>query len=304
MIRFDSVAKAFKRARVLDGINLEIGLGERVALIGSNGAGKTTLIRILLGLARASAGSIAVLGEDLSAGPRVRRRVGYLPDVPGYHPWMRAEEFLRFVAALFGLDRATTDERVPALLDMAGLARVDAAIGTYSRGMKQRLGVAQSLVNAPDLLVLDEPTSALDPAGRRDVLDMIARLRGRTTVLLSTHILADAERICDHAAVLDRGRLLAATTMTDLVARHGGGAALRVEVDHPDRFGAAVAGEPWLTRSDAGEDGALLLTVSDLEAAAVRTPALVAREGLALRRLEPVERSLEDVFLSLVGDGR
>lgn len=298
------LTKVFGSHRALGPLDLAVPAGSVFGLLGPNGAGKTTLIRILLGLARASAGTATVLGERLEAGPRARRGVGYLPDVPGYHPWMRADEFLRFVASLFGLDRRTTAERVGALLDMAGLAGVDAPIGGYSRGMKQRLGVAQALVNAPELLILDEPTSALDPAGRRDVLDMIDRLRGRTTVVFSTHILTDAERTCDHVAVLDRGRLLTATTMAELTARHGGGDAVRVAVDDPGPLEDALTREPWVTGVVGDDDGALVLTVTDPRAAAVRVPELVARHHLALHRLEPVERSLEDVFLSLIGQSR
>ena len=155
---------------------------------------------------------------------------------------MTAAEFLLFAGGLFGLDEATLRARVAALLDLAGLAGVEARIGTYSRGMKQRLGVAQALINAPRLLLLDEPTSALDPIGRKEVLDMIAALAGRTTVFFSTHILADVERVCDTIAVLDRGRVVDQATIDDLKRRHGRGQRLLVEVDDPARLAQAVAG--------------------------------------------------------------
>src|SRR5262245_9851871 len=188
--------------------------------LGPNGAGKTTTLRILTGLARPTSGTVRVLGHDLGDSTNaVRAQIGYLPDVPGFYPWMTAREFVEFAGRLFGLDRATLTERCNVLLEMAGLESVRTKIGGFSRGMKQRLGIAQALVNAPRLLFLDEPTSALDPVGRREVLDMIASLGGRTTVFFSTHILGDVERVCEAAAILDRGRVVASASVADLKRR-------------------------------------------------------------------------------------
>jgi ABC-2 type transport system ATP-binding protein len=213
---------------------------------------------------------------------------------------MNARQYLRFAGELFGLRDTLLEQRVEALLDLAGLEAVDARIGTYSRGMKQRLGVAQALVNAPELLLLDEPTSALDPLGRRDVLTMIAGLRGRTTVFFSTHILADVERVCDTVAILDRGRVLLQEPIETLHARHGGRHRLLVEVDDPARLREAVTGSAWLESVDS-RDAGLSLGVADLGAARRDLPAVVAGLGLELRRLEQEETSLEEVFVDLVG---
>jgi ABC-2 type transport system ATP-binding protein len=228
--------------------------------------------------------------------------MGYLPDVPGFYKWMTAEEFLDLAGRLFGLSGPVLRERKDALLDLAGLSGVTTRIGGYSRGMKQRLGVAQALINAPRLLLLDEPTSALDPIGRREVLEMIAALAGRTTVFFSTHILADVERVCDTVAVLARGRVVEQAGIEELKARHGGAQRVVVEVDDPARMEAALESAAWSTAvTREGED--LVVEVTDPEVAFLEVPALVAGLGLRLRRFEAVEVSLEDVFVDLVEAG-
>ena len=304
-VELDDVGKRFGDAVALDGLSLRVPEGSVFGFLGPNGAGKTTTLRILTGLARPTSGTARVLGRDVTAtGGDGRARVGFLPDVPAFYKWMTAAQYLRFAGSLFGLHGTVLDERVAALLDLAGLGDVDTRIGGFSRGMKQRLGVAQALVNAPQILLLDEPTSALDPIGRRDVLDMVAALRGRTTVFFSTHILADVERVCDTVAIVDRGRVVAHAPIDELRRRRGGRSRLAVDVDDPARLEAALAGAAWLRALEVVEGG-LRLTTDDPEAAQRDLPALVAREGLALRRFESDELSLEDVFVDLVeGDRR
>jgi ABC-2 type transport system ATP-binding protein len=212
---------------------------------------------------------------------------------------MTAVEYLELSARLFGMPAPERRERIDSLLELAGLADVTTKIGGYSRGMKQRLGVAQALINAPRLLLLDEPTSALDPIGRREVLDMIAALRGRTTVFFSTHILADVERVCDTVAVLAAGRVVEQAGIDELKARHGGAHRVVIEVDDVRRLQEALPAEAW-AGAVAREGRELLVEVVDLEAAYRRVPALVAGLGLSLRRFEADEVSLEDVFVDLV----
>jgi len=302
-----ALSKRYRDVLAVDSLDLDVRRGEIYGFLGRNGAGKTTTIRILAGLARATSGSARVLGHDVvSAGNAVRALIGYLPDVPGFYGWMTGPDYLRFAGDLFGLHGPALAERVEALLELAGLTDVSTRIGGYSRGMKQRLGIAQALINAPRLLLLDEPTSALDPLGRKDVLEMIAGLAGRTTVFFSTHILADVERVCDTVAILDRGRVVAQATMEELKTRHGGGRRLLVEVDRPDALIAGITGQPWLTSTERDtETGSLLrLSVSDLGAAQRALPGLVAAQGLALRRLEVEEVSLEEVFVDLIEEDR
>lgn len=302
-IELRGLTKRFGDTVALDHVDLVVRPGVVFGFLGRNGAGKTTTLRILSGLARPTAGTAHVLGHDVArANDAVRARIGFLPDVPGFYPWMTAREYLEFAGRLFALDRVTLDARAGALLEMAGLASVTTPVGGYSRGMKQRLGIAQALINAPSLLMLDEPTSALDPIGRREVLEMVASLRGRTTVFFSTHILADVERVCDAVAILERGRVAASAGIAELTARASANR-LVVEVES-DGAAAAVAGllagQAWLRSLETAER-TLRMTVSDLPAAQREIPAAIASANVALRRFVVEEASLEDVFVELVG---
>lgn len=304
-IELRGLTKRFGDTIALDHVDLVVRQGVVFGFLGRNGAGKTTALRILSGLARPTQGSARVLGADVTrTAADVRARIGFLPDVPGFYPWMTAREFLAFAGQLFGLDAATIESRATSLLEMAGLAGVTSRIGGFSRGMKQRLGIAQALINAPSLLMLDEPTSALDPIGRRDVLEMVASLRGRTTVFFSTHILADVERVCDDVAILERGRVVASAGIAELTARASANR-LIVEVEHAEDVAGVterLAGRPWLLSLEV-TDRALHLSVSDLPAAQRDIPAAITAAGAALRKFEIEEASLEDVFVKLVGKG-
>lgn len=299
-IELSGLTKVYGDSRALDGVDLVVPEGSVFGFLGPNGAGKTTTLRILNGLARPTTGTAHIFGNEAGSDD-ARRVVGFLPDVPGFYDWMTAPEFLRFAGSLFGVERSVLDERVTALLGLAGLTGVETRIGGYSRGMKQRLGIAQALVNAPRLLMLDEPTSALDPLGRRDVLEMIASLAGRTTVFFSTHILADVERVCDTVAILNAGRIVTSAAVSELKARYGSQAIL-VEIDRDeDDFARLIAERPWATKVEPASEGGLRLTVSDSDAAGREIPAMIAEKGLSLRRLETGETGLEEVFVDLVG---
>jgi ABC-2 type transport system ATP-binding protein len=297
------LTKTFGTKKALDAATLSVPRGSVFGFLGPNGAGKTTTLRILAGLARPTTGTARILGQDVgTGGNQVRALVGFLPDVPGFYPWMNARRFLEFAGELFGLSGAVLDERVQGLLELAGLADVDERIRGYSRGMRQRLGLAQALINAPQLLLLDEPTSALDPIGRKDVLDMVASLAGRTTVFFSTHILGDVERVCDVVAILNKGKVVTQSPIEDLKTRHGGHRIVVDVASGADDLTSALAGAPWLSRLERGENGLLYLTVTDLELAHRRIPEAVVALGLGLKRLETEETSLEDVFVELVGE--
>ncbi|MEW2703609.1 ABC transporter ATP-binding protein [Streptomyces koyangensis] len=299
------LVKTYGRRRVLDGVDLHVEPGSVFGFLGANGAGKTTTLRVLLGLAHKTTGSVRVLGHEPGSTP-TRSLVGYCPDVPGFPPWMTARDVLNSSAGLFRLPAALTRRRVDELLELTGLAGRESRVSGFSRGMRQRLGIAQALINAPQLLILDEPTSALDPLGRRVVLDLLTALRGRTTVLFSTHLLPDVERVCDTVAIIDKGRVITAGTLDQVRAESGSvQGRLLVEVDDGDRMREALAGQPWVAGVEKeAAPGVLLLTVTDLDAAAALLPAVVSSVGLLLRRLEPRETSLEDVFVGLVGGGR
>lgn len=295
------LTKVYGAKRALDGVDLAVEEGSIFGFLGPNGAGKTTMVRILTGLAHVSGGEVRVFGSAVRAGRGVVRGLGYLPDVPGFYEWMTGAEYLRFAAQLFGISNPLLRNRVDQLLELAGLSGVDTRIGGYSRGMKQRLGVAQALVNAPSVLVLDEPTSALDPMGRRDVLQMLATLRGRTTVFFSTHILADVDRVCDTVAILDRGRLVVRAPISELKRRYGAQKLLVQVTAGAEGLADAMRGQPWAASVGRGDDGAIEVTVADMNAAQQAIPTLIAERHLGLIRLEASEVQLEEVFVRLVG---
>jgi ABC-2 type transport system ATP-binding protein len=304
-IEIRRLSKVYGEKRALDHVDLRVEEGSIFGFLGPNGAGKTTTLRILTGLARPTKGTVRVLGHDVvTADNAVRAAVGFLPDVPGFYDWMTAEEFLRFAGGLFSIERDVLEERIGVLLDLAGLTDVSTRIGGYSRGMKQRLGVAQALVNAPRLLMLDEPTSALDPMGRKDVLDMLQSLRGRTTVFFSTHILADVERICDTVAILDQGRVVAQAPIDELKARYGAEKVVIEVSGGADALAEAIRGERWASKVERDANGTVEVTVSDIETARRAIPAMVASRDLGLCRMEAGEMGLEEVFVQLVGGGR
>jgi ABC-2 type transport system ATP-binding protein len=301
-IRTTGLTKVYGEKRALDSVDLAVEEGSIFGFLGPNGAGKTTTLRILTGLARATDGSVQILGRDVaSAGNSMRAEIGVLPDVPGFYEWMTAEEFLRFAGRLFGIGRGVLDDRVGVLLDLAGLTDVDTKIGGYSRGMKQRLGVAQALVNAPKLLLLDEPTSALDPMGRKDVLDMLTSLRGRTTVFFSTHILSDVERVCDTVAILDHGRVVAQAPIDELKARYGQQKVVVEVTGGADELAEQLGHQSWVTAVARGHNGAIEVTVTDVGAAQQQIPAMIASRRLGLSLMEAGEMGLEEVFVELVG---
>ncbi|MGV8848389.1 MAG: ATP-binding cassette domain-containing protein [Propionibacteriaceae bacterium] len=304
-IEVRDLRKAYPAHVAVDGLTMSVAQGSVFGFLGPNGAGKTTTVRMLLGFARPTSGTIAVLGQTISGAhdaelAHLRGRIGFLPDVPGFYPWMRAADVLQFAGSLVGVRGSTMRSRTDDLLGLAGLTDVRQKVGSYSRGMRQRLGIAQALVGAPDLLVLDEPTSALDPIGRKGVLDMVSALRGRATVFFSTHILSDVERVCDEVAILDQGRLVTQGTVEDLRKRYGGSMryALDVDADTP-RVVDALAAESWAGRVTLTETG-LDVVVDDLVLARRRVPVLIAQLGVGLVRFEQIETSLEDVFVSLV----
>ena len=301
-IRTTELTKVYGEKNALESVDLVVEEGSIFGFLGPNGAGKTTTLRILTGLARPTSGSAHILGRDVaSAGNAVRAQIGFLPDVPGFYEWMKAEEFLRFAGGLFGIGRPILDERVGMLLDLAGLADVDTKIGGYSRGMKQRLGVAQALINTPRLLLLDEPTSALDPMGRKNVLDMLMSLRGRTTVFFSTHILADVERVCDTVAILDRGRVVAQAPIDELKARYGQQKVVVEVTGGADELAEQIRRQSWAAAVYRGNNGAIEVTVTDVGAAQQQIPTMIAARRLGLSRMEAGEMGLEEVFVELVG---
>ncbi len=204
------LTKHYEHVEALTDLTLDVPAGTVFGFLGPNGAGKTTALKVLAGLASPTSGRAIVNGVPVSAGGRHRRQLGYLAQEPRFYGWMTGRETLRYVASFRGLD-GDRDQRIADLLGRVGLADAgDRRTSTYSGGMRQRLGIAQALVGRPAVILLDEPVSSLDPIGRKDVLELMEELRGETTVFYSTHILDDVQRVSDHVAILDHGRLVKA----------------------------------------------------------------------------------------------
>jgi ABC-2 type transport system ATP-binding protein len=238
----------------------------------------------------------------------VSGHIGYLPQEPSFYPWMTAREFLDYVGRVFGLSAAERKRRTEELVELAGLAEAGGRrIGGYSGGMGQRLGIAQALVNRPPVLLLDEPVSGLDPAGRRELLKLIEHLRGQCTVFMSTHILADVERVCDSVGIISRGRLVAEAPQQELLERYAV-PALELEVDSRSTeqlstWASGIGERPWVTSVRLDRSTARVV-VDDLEAARRELLPSALATGLVPNRYEIVRPSLEDVFLRLVeGEG-
>jgi ABC-2 type transport system ATP-binding protein len=212
------LTKHYKGVPALTDLDLEVPAGSIFGFLGPNGAGKTTALRILAGLARPTSGGATVNGVPVTPQGSHRREIGYLAQDPRFYGWMSGRETLRYVGRYYGPD-AGREARITELLDRVGIAdAADRRTSTYSGGMRQRLGIAEALIGQPAVILLDEPVSALDPIGRKDVLDLMRSLKGETTVFYSTHILDDVERVSDHVAILDRGRLVTTAPTHELLA--------------------------------------------------------------------------------------
>ena len=205
----------------LCGLDLEVGAGEVFGFLGPNGAGKTTTMNVLLGFVPPTSGAAYLFGIDVRQ-PIARQRIGYLPELTYYYKFLTAEELLRFYAKIFGLSRGETDRRISELLKLVELeSAARRPIKSYSKGMQQRVGLAQALINNPDLLVLDEPTSGLDPLGRMKVREIIQRLKNEgKTVFFSSHELGEVESVCDRVAIIHQGELKAIGRVTDITGKH------------------------------------------------------------------------------------
>ncbi len=202
-------------------LNLRVQRGEVFGFLGPNGAGKTTTMNVLLGFLHATSGAAYLFGVDVRE-PIARQRIGYLPELTYYYKFLTAEELLRFYARVFGLNRGEADRRIDGLLKLVELEPArKRLIKTYSKGMQQRVGLAQALINDPDLLILDEPTSGLDPVGRMKVREIIQRLKNEgKTVFFSSHELGEVETVCDRVAIINEGELKVEGSVADLVKKH------------------------------------------------------------------------------------
>ena len=305
------LTKRYGSLTALDDLDLTVSERSIVGFLGPNGAGKTTAMKLLVGLARPSAGSAEVFGLDVARhSAEVRARVGYLAQEPRFYEHLSARETLRFVARFFyGGPASAIERRIDELLDLVGLAgKADRPIRGFSGGERQRLGIAQANVNEPDLLLMDEPAASLDPAGRHAVLAILERLRERTTVFFSTHILDDVQRVADRVAILDHGRLLAYAATPELLAGDGATTFELGVRGAVDALSTALAAEAWVEGIDPHADGGdqvLYVRVNDVDAAEARLLRVaLGVPGVVVSHFRRRSFELEEVFLRLVDDNR
>lgn len=288
MIETDSLSKRYGSTTAVDDVSLQVGEGSVFGLVGSNGAGKTTLLGLLAGLKRPSSGSLRIGAEF--------HEVAVLPDTPRFDDWLTGREVVDLAASLVGAGR----DRAGTVLSEAGLAdAADRAAGGYSRGMLQRLGVACAVVGNPRVLLLDEPASALDPLGRKEVLDLVGRLRGNATVLFSSHILADVQQVCDSVGILDHGRLLFQGPIDDLLK---GAAVPRyvAKIRQPlEPVVESLRVQPWIVGIEQIGPDEIAMTPATLDDAEIRLVRALADADARVVSLAPEAVSLERAFLEV-----
>jgi ABC-2 type transport system ATP-binding protein len=308
-IRTRALTKRYGEFTAVNRLDLEVGQGEIFGLLGPNGAGKTTTILMLLGLSEPTEGQAEVVGLDPARSPlEVKRRVGYLPDNVGFYATLTGRENLRYTARLNGLERHEGEARIDALLDQAGLSDAgDSRVDTYSRGMRQRLGIADTLIKEPDVVILDEPTVAIDPEGVAEVLALIrslARDRG-VTLLLASHLLHQVQSVCNRVGIFVAGRMVAQGPMNELADRLAEGPVtieVGVEGDAADidRVLRSVTGVDRVERDD--RDPRLWLVRADRDLREAIARALVS-EGLSLRQLRRSGDELDEIYRRYFQEG-
>ena len=300
-IRAQGLTKRYGDLVAVDHLDLEVARGEIFGLLGPNGAGKTTTILMLLGLSEPTSGEARVVGLDPARQPlEVKRRVGYLPDSVGFYENLTGRENLRYTADLNAIARDEAERRIGDALTQVGLTgAADDRVGTYSRGMRQRLGIADALIKHPDVLILDEPTIALDPEGVRETLDLVRRLQREqgVAILLSSHLLHQVQEVCDRVAIFVSGKVVASGRVTDLAAQLGGRATIEVGAIGTE-IEAALRSVPGVERVAATDDLWTVEARSDVRAELSR--ALAAR-GAVVTHLRLRGAELDDVYRRYFG---
>jgi len=296
LIETSNLRKTYGDTVAVDSLTLSVPKGEVFGFLGPNGAGKTTTVKMLLGLVRPTAGTVRVLGRQ-PGDPTVMGRIGFLPEHFRFHPWLTAAGFLDLHGRLYGLSAGERRERIPRLLARVGLAdRANSRLADFSKGMAQRIGLAQALLNDPELVFLDEPTSGLDPVGRRQVRDLIHELReAGVTVFLNSHFLSEVEVTCDRVAIVKRGRVVRIGTLDELT-----GQAMAVEIHATGLTPELMAGLARWGRVNS-EFGVLTLTVESEDVLPAVADWLV-QGGARLYALAPQRLSLEELFLHVMAE--
>lgn len=291
-----NVTKSFGDNVIVDDISFCVPQGSIYGFIGQNGAGKTTTMKMILGLLAIDKGDIFVSGKKVNFGQNeTSKYIGYLPDVPEFYGYMKPKEYLKLCGEITGMPKQQMDERINELLERVGLSQVNKKIGGFSRGMKQRLGIAQALLNSPKLLICDEPTSALDPVGRKEILDILSEIKKDTTVIFSTHILSDVEKICDNIAFLHNKKIVINGNLEEIKKlRKGQGLELEFEnCDDLQRFAKV-----YKTSFDS-EKRIILNNINDNDMISIMR--ILADNSITPLKMERLEPTLEDLFMEVAG---
>ena len=294
VLTIQDLKKNFGSKEVLCGLDLSVPEHSIYGFIGRNGAGKTTTTKAILGLLRPNSGAIYVMGEKVHFGQTATNRyIGYLPDVPDFYSYMTPFEYLNLCGEVSGMNRSDIATRSKELLELVGLGQESHRIKGFSRGMKQRLGIAQALLNRPKLLICDEPTSALDPVGRKRILDILLAVKEQTTVLFSTHILSDVERICTEAAFLNDGKIVMQGTIAELRNKRSSNGFI-VETEQREVADTLIKVFSDLRRKD---QNTLVFHGSEDYFFAIMQ--YVAENRIPVQRIERIEPTLESLFLEV-----
>lgn len=302
VLTIQNLSKSFGKQKIIDNLNMSVPEGSVFGFIGKNGAGKTTTMKMVLGLLQPDSGNIHVCNEPVCFGQtQTNQYIGYLPDVPEFYNYMTPMQYLKLCGEVIGLPKAEISKRSQELLTLVGLNGVSKQLGGFSRGMKQRLGIAQALLTQPKLLICDEPTSALDPVGRKEILDILYKISGTTTVLFSTHILSDVERICDHAAFLNEGKIAISGTLAEIKALHGHDSLLLEFSAEKDLqlFKGQKSVEPLLLYSEE-HNKELILHSRNMDQTQKSLFHILTQTGICPIKIELMEPSLESLFLEVV----
>lgn len=297
MLQLHKVSKHFGSQTVLKDLTLDVPAGSIYGFLGQNGAGKTTSMKMILGLLPIEEGEILVHGERVQFGQnKTNRYIGYLPDVPAFYDYMSAVEYLRLCAEVTGIAKGKQLQRIHEVLELVHLQDHKKHIQGYSRGMKQRLGIAQALLHEPKLLICDEPTSALDPVGRKEILDILFAVKEKTTIIFSTHILSDVERICDKIGVLHEGTLKMQGTIEELrKSRRSEGFEVEfLQVEEAQVFYQKYPGGNWM-------DSHQLFYPNKVDEDMVAAFQIMVQNKLHPRRIEMREPTLESLYMEVVG---
>lgn len=297
IIKTEKLTKNFKNVVAVNNLEITVPEGSLYGFLGPNGAGKTTTIKMLTGFLKPDNGHFEIMGQKVSFGDTgYMQNIGFLPDVPTYYKYMSGQDFLEMCAHFQKCSTSGIDN----LLKETGLFKVkNRKLGAYSRGMKQRLGIAQALINDPAVLILDEPVSALDPMGRKDILDMLASLKGSKTIFFSTHILSDVERICDHAAIINEGKLILEGSIND-ISELGGSNRINLEINkESDILTKSLKEASWVSEFS-NEDAHYSIAAKDNKHAGREIPQLLIDANVELVKYELSEPTLEDIFVKVV----